>query len=148
MREMLSEDKETRAWVGIANNIGSDDDVSSHFGVGTGQFQRSFRSFLYGGGEQMRVSPQQGGISQGGRFASSSPRPWEAGHDGLRLPRYMTVMSASSSLHRGSINTPLRSGMILVNSVNNMHDQFSSHNEEEEEEEALSVDVCGVTGSV
>ena len=62
MREMLTEDEETRAWVGISatnsnNNGSSNDDVSSHFGVGTGQFQRSFRSFLYGsGGEQMRLS--------------------------------------------------------------------------------------------
>jgi hypothetical protein len=69
MREMLTEDEETRAWVGISatnnnNNGSSNDDVSSHFGVGTGQFQRSFRSFLYGsGGEQMRISPQQQGAT-------------------------------------------------------------------------------------
>jgi hypothetical protein len=159
MREMLTEDEETRAWVGISatnnnNNGSSNDDVSSHFGVGTGQFQRSFRSFLYGsGGEQMRISSQQqGGISRGGsscssRFASSSPRPWEDAPDSLRLPRYMKVMSASTSLDRGSTHTPIKSGMNLVNSVNNSHDQFISHNKEQEEA-ALSVDMCVATGSI
>ena len=156
MREMLTEDEETRAWVGISatnsnNNGSSNDDVSSHFGVGTGQFQRSFRSFLYGsGGEQMRISPQQqsrGGSSSSSRFASSSPRPWEDAPDSLRLPRYMKVMSASTSLDRGSTHTPIKSGMNLVNSVNNSRDQFNRHNKEEEEA-ALSVDMCVATGSI
>ena len=157
MREMLTEDEETRVRVGIGtnsnnNNGNSNNDVSSHFGVGTGQFQRSFRSFLYGGGgEQMRIPPQQqGGISRGGssngsRFASSSPCPWEAGPDSLRLPRYMTVMSASSSPDRGSINPPLQSRINSVNPVNDIQDHLDSHNKEEA---ALSVDMCVATGSV
>lgn len=155
MREMLTEDEETRVRVGIGtysnNNTGSsNNDVSSHFGVGTGQFQRSFRSFLYGGGgEQMRIPPQQqGGISRGGsssssRFASTSPRPWEVGPDSLRLPRYMTVMSASSSLDRGSINPPLQSRINSVNPVD-IQDHLDSH----KEDAALSVDMCVATGSV
>lgn len=158
MREMLSDDEETRAWVRIGatnnNNSGcSNDDVSSHFGVGTGQFQRSFRSFLYGsGGEQMRISPpqQQGGISRGGsssssRFASSLPRPWESASDSLRLPRYMTVMTASSSLDSRSINPPLQSRINSVSPMNDIQDHLDGHNKEED---ALFVDMCVATGSV
>ena len=103
----------------------------------------------------MRISPQQrGGISRGGsssssRFASSSPRPWEDAPDSLRLPRYMKVMSASTSLDRGSTHTPIKSGMNLVNPVNDSRDQFISHNKEQEEEEAaLSMDMCVATGSI
>lgn len=158
MREMLSDDEETRAWVRIGatnnNNSGcSNDDVSSHFGVGTGQFQRSFRSFLYGsGGEQMRISPpqQQGGISRGGsssssRFASSLPRPWESASDSLCLPRYMTVMTASSSLDSRSINPPLQSRINSVSPMNDIQDHLDGHNKEED---ALFVDMCVATGSV
>jgi hypothetical protein len=156
MRELLSE--EERGWV-ANGDVGNDDHRSSSLtgrgggGGGnafvnhpslllSGQFQRSFRSFLNGGGE--RTSPTQ--RQDRGRFASS--RPWETGPDGLRLPRYITVMRASSLEGGGAPaieKPPERGGLNLVDLVTDVDDDTSNDDEEGVIE---SLDSRVATGSV
>ena len=90
MRELLSEEKRT-ARGGGGGDGGNESSSGNHPSqLLPGKFQGSFRSFLNGGGGDRTMASTQ-----------RSPRPWEAGPDSLRLPRYVTVMRASSSSLEG-----------------------------------------------
>jgi hypothetical protein len=113
----------------------------------SGQFQRSIRSFLNGGGDCM-TSPttQRRRQDRGGRF-SSSPPPWEVGPDGLRLPRKLTVMrESSSSLEDRRASLSNRGGLNEVNIASDM--MVDAQNDDDEEEGVVTLDSCVATGSV
>ena len=91
MRELLSEEKRAARGGGGGNGGNALSSGNHPSQLLLGKFQRSFRSFLNGGGgDQTTASTQR------------SPRPWETGPDCLRLPRYVMVMRALSSLLEGA----------------------------------------------
>ena len=91
MRELLLEEKRAARGCGGGDGGNASSSGNHPSQLLPGKFQRSFRSFLNGGG--------------GNRMMASTQRllrPWEAGPDSLRLPKYVTVMRASSSSLEGA----------------------------------------------
>ena len=91
MRELLLEEKRAARGCGGGDGGNTSSSGNRPSQLLLGKFQRSFRSFLNGdeGNRTMALTQQL-------------PRPWEAGPDSLRLPRYVTVMRASLSLLEGA----------------------------------------------
>jgi hypothetical protein len=144
MRELLSEEKRA-ARGGEGGDGGNASSSGNHPSqLLPGKFQRSFRSFLNGGGgDQTTASVQR------------SPCMWEAGPDSLRLPRYVTVMRALSSLLEGAggrAPTPAV-GMttargLRLNLVDSATDAAGKSSNDDEEEGTVSLDTRVATGSV
>jgi hypothetical protein len=91
MRELLLEEKRAARGGGGGDGGNASSSGNHPSQLLPGKFQRSFRSFLNGGGGDRTMTLTQ-----------RSPRPWEAGPDSLRLPRYVTVMRALSSSLEGA----------------------------------------------
>ena len=111
------------------------DESSKHYppSLLSGQFQRSFRSFLNGGGERTSTPTSQ--------RLRPSPPPWEVAPDGLRRPRYMTVMRESSSSLGGRRAPPLSRGDLAT-------DVLDDARNDDVEAGVMTLDSRVATGSV
>ncbi len=144
MRELLSEEKRAARGGGGGGGGNASSSGNHPSQLLPGKFQRSFRSFLNGGGGDRTTASTQ-----------RSPRPWEAGPDSLRLPRYVTVMRASSSSLEGAggraplpaveMTTARGLGLNLADSATDAAGESSN---DDEEEGAVSLDTRVATGSV
>jgi hypothetical protein len=90
MRELLSEEKRAARGGGGGDGGNASSSGNHPLQLLPGIFQRSFRLFLNGGGGNRTMASTQRLL-----------RPWEAGPDSLRLPKYVTVMRALSSSLEG-----------------------------------------------
>jgi hypothetical protein len=143
MREMLSEETRAgsasgppRAPIAAGGKAPSGDRTPPL--LLPGKFQRSFRSFLNGGDDWTAVPAQR--RDHGGAL----PRPWEAGPDGLRLPRYMRVTRASSSLRGAGGRAPPAVEVTPARGLElNLADSST-----DDDGGAASLDSCVATGSV
>ena len=84
MRELLSEEKRAARGGGGGDGGNASSSCNHPLQLMPGKFQRSFRSFLNGGGGDRTMASTQ-----------RSPHPWEAGPDSLRLPMVMRALSSS-----------------------------------------------------
>ena len=142
MREIFSEEKRAARGGGGGNGGNASSSGNHPSQLLLGKFQRSFRSFLNGGGGDRTTASTQ-----------RSPRPWETGLDSLRLPRYVMVMRAlSSSLEGAGGRAPppaveMARGLGL-NLADSATDAAGESSNDDVEEGAVSLDTRIATGSV